>query len=499
MRKIFYLIIILSAGLIASCKKDHNNNNNTTTSYINLDKDSIYYYEKEDYLWFDAIPAYNTFNPRSYTGSSDYAALGNEINAISQLKINPATGRPYEYYAPAPGDAKYSFVDDGTTTASLGGSNADFGFEPIYIAANDLRVKYVYPGSPADIAGIKRGYEIVTINGVTDLNGTSNSTINFIVNAVYYSPSITMTVLKPDNTTATVTFNTATYTVNPVLTYKVFNEGNGHVVGYIVFNSFTTIDNAKPKLNQAFNNFISNGVTDLVVDLRYNGGGDGQTAEYLDDLIAPASTTGTLMYTTYFNSNLQNGNSPLIDKKFGFVPADFKPANNQVGFNKALSLDINRVFFIVTGATASSSELTINNLRPKLDVELVGDTTYGKPVGEIPIPLGSDGKYILYSPQIYVENSANQGDYYAGMAPGSPSYKGYLAADDVTKDFGDSTEKLLSYALNYVKTGVYAINKPQVQSLLAGKQLFTMPQQKAIVRKMDQHKYKTLVIHKKHK
>src|ERR1700712_5795100 len=117
MRKIFYLTIVLSEGLIASCKKEHN----TPTSYINLDKDSIYYYENEDYLWFDAIPAYNTFNPRSYTGSTDYAALGNEINAISQLKINPATGKPYEYYTNDPGEAKYSFIDDGTTTASLGG------------------------------------------------------------------------------------------------------------------------------------------------------------------------------------------------------------------------------------------------------------------------------------------------------------------------------------------------------------------------------------------
>lgn len=498
MRKILYLIIILSAGLIASCKKDHNNNT-TTTSYINLVKDSIYYYEKEDYLWFDAIPAYNTFNPRSYSGSTDYAALGNEINTISQLKINPATGKPYEYYTRAPGEAKYSFIDDGTTTASLGGSNADFGFEPIYIAANDLRVKYVYPGSPADIAGIKRGYEITSINGSTSLNGTSNSNINFIVNAVYYSPTITMTLLKPDNSTITVNFNTATYTVNPVLTYKVFNEGSGHVVGYVAFNSFTDIANAQPKLDQAFNYFITNGVTDVVVDLRYNGGGSGQTAEYLDDLIAPSSATGSLMYTTYFNSNLRGGKSPLINKKFGFTTADFAPSNNQVGFNKALSLNVNRVFFIVTGATASSSELTINNLRPKLDVELVGDTTYGKPVGEIPIPLGSDGKYILYSPQIYVENSANQGDYYAGMAPGSPSYKGYLAGDDVTKDFGDSTEMLLAHALNYVKTGTYAINKPQVQSLTAGKKLFTISQQKALVRQMDQHKIKALVINKTHK
>ena len=506
MRKILYLTIILSAGLITSCKKDHNNNNTTTTSYINLVKDSIYYYEKEDYLWFDAIPAYNTFNPRSYSGSTDYAALGNEITAISQLKINSATGKPYEYYTLSPGEAKYSFIDDGTTTASLGGSNADFGFEPKYAAANDLRIKYVYPGSPADVAGLKRGYEITSINGNTSLNGTSSSAINYIVKAIYYSTSITMTVLKPDNTTATVNFNTAAYTVNPVLTYKVLNEGSGHVVGYIVFNSFTDLANAQPKLDQAFNYFITNSVNDLVVDLRYNGGGAAETAEYLDNLIVPEAKSNTLMYTQHFNSNLLNGNSPLFDKRFGSTKTDFQPENNQWGFSKKLSLAVNRVFFIVTGGTASSSELTINNLRPEMDVELVGDTTYGKPVGEYPIALGSDGKYTLYSPQVYVTNSANQGDYYAGMTPGSGSYKGFLAGnnvfrdgDDVTKDFGDPTENMLAHTLNYVKTGTYAINKPQVQSLLAGKQLFTIGQQKALVRQMDQHKFKALVINKKHK
>jgi C-terminal processing protease CtpA/Prc len=308
-----------------------------------------------------------------------------------------------------------------------------------------------------------------------------------------------MTLLKPDNTTITANFSTATYTVNPVLTYKVFNEGSGHVVGYVVFNSFTSLDNAQPKLDEAFNYFITNGVNDLVVDLRYNGGGDAETAEYLDDLIVPAAKTNTLMYTQYFNSNLLNGKSPLFNKRFGTTTTDFQPENNQWGFSKKLSLAVNRVFFIVTSSTASSSELTINNLRPEMDVELVGDTTYGKPVGEYPISLGSDGRYILYSPQVYVENSANQGDYYAGMAPGSSLYKGHLAGDDITKDFGDSTEKLLSLALNYVKTGTYAINKPQVQSLLAGKQMFSIAQQKAISRKMDQHKFKVMVVHRKHK
>ena len=293
-----------------------------------------------------------------------------------------------------------------------------------------------------------------------------------------------MTLLKPDNTTINVTLNTAVYTVDPVLTYQVYNEGAGHVVGYVVFNSFTDITNAQPVLEQAFNYFIAHGVNDLVVDLRYNGGGEQTTAAYLDNLIVPSAKSGTVMYTDYFTGNLQNGNAPLFYKKFGLSASNFKPANNQVSFSKALSLTVDRVFFIVTGATASSAELTINNLRPELTVNLIGDTTYGKPVGEIPITLGT-GPYIIYSPQFSVENSAGQGNYYSGFAPNSADFPGILAADDVTKDFGDTTEMLLSHALTFIKTGSYTINRPQTQSFNNGRQLFSAWQQKIMARKID--------------
>src|ERR1700712_3912130 len=90
MKKIIYLFFILTIGLVAACKKDKNpGNNGKTTIDPNLLKDSVYYYEKEDYLWFDAIPSYASFNPRGHSGSSTFNALTNELAAISQLKINP--------------------------------------------------------------------------------------------------------------------------------------------------------------------------------------------------------------------------------------------------------------------------------------------------------------------------------------------------------------------------------------------------------------------------
>ncbi len=496
MKKIVPFSLLFLAAALSSCHKDRKTDVSNTSDLL---KDSLYLYEKEDYLWNDAIPAYVAFNPRSYNGSSDLSSLSKEIFAISQLKINTSTTKPYEYYKVDPTVPKYSFVDDGTETASLNGTNDDFGFAPIYINPTDLRIKYVYAGSPAGLAGLQRGDEITSINGNSDLTYDGGGNVNFVINSVYYSPAITLAITKLDGSTAVITLNTNSYSVNPVLTNKVFDMGSGHKVAYIAFNSFTELTNAQSKLDAAFNYFIAQGANDLVVDLRYNGGGSGKTAEYLDDLIVPAGKDNSLMYTSYYNSSLQNDNYPLLAKKYAVKSGDFLPQNNRVNFSKKLSLAVSRVFFIVTSATASSSELSINNLRPEMNVQLIGDTTYGKPVGEIPIPIGAQGQFIIFSPQLYVLNSANQGNYYAGMAPGSTDYPGLLAADDVTKDFGDSTEMLLNHALNYVKTGTYAITKSQMQGISSNTRAFSLHQQSVVGLAMEKKKYKLMVFKPKGK
>ena len=98
-----------------------------------------------------------------------------------------------------------------------------------------------------------------------------------------------MNLQRPDGTAFSVNLTTANYTVNPVLKYTTFDEGGGHIIGYIVFNSFTSDANADPVLNTAFNYFTSQGVTDLAIDLRYNGGGYVSTAQYIDNLIVPSA------------------------------------------------------------------------------------------------------------------------------------------------------------------------------------------------------------------
>lgn len=476
MKKIFYLSTLAFVVAITSCSKDKK----VTPNTLDPIKDSIFYYAQEVYYWNTSLPTYEAFKPHHFSGSNDLDALQTEIDAMTQYSTNPETGKPYEYYTASPGAAKYSFIDDGSVSGELNGVKGDFGFAPVWIDRNtDIRVKYVYPGSPADVKGLKRGYQITAINGRTGDGlkydggtGGSGSNVNFLVNAYSNSSTINLTLKKPDGTSFDATIATGTYNVNPVLTSKVVDAGNKKV-GYIVFNSFTSKTNAKPFLDAAFSTFASQNITDLVVDLRYNGGGYVETAQYLSNLIAPANTANQTMFSYYFTQQMVDRKATILknqtrkdsDGPYTLFDFDYTVAGNTVKFSKdgvPTTLALSHVFFIVTGSTASASELTINNLLPVMNVQLIGTTSYGKPVGFFNIDIN---KYQMYIPQFETKNSAGNGGYYAGMEPGSTKYPGQLASDDVSKDFGDPTESLFAYALNYIENGTFAVRGQQIQSL----------------------------------
>jgi hypothetical protein len=503
MKKIFYFILISSIALTTACKKDKGSNPANTK--LQLTQDSIYMFAQEDYYWNDALPAASIFNPRKFTGTTDLLALSNEVDAYSQLKINPSSNEPYEYDDLNPGVAKYSFVDDGTVSGELNGTKGDFGFNYFYNTYTNIRVSLVYAGSPAAAAGLVRGDEITAINGnsgssiyITNSSDPVNDVgYKFVSNAINSSSTVTLQIKRADGTTAAVNLTAKSYSVNPLITSGTYNLGNGKVAGYLVFNSFTSLAVAQPKLDSVFTAFASQNVTDIIVDLRYNGGGYVETSDYLSDLLSPSIAGGTLMNTKYWTANMQNDKDPLLQKKYGgFSPGSFLPANQTTKFSKKGSLSLSRVFFIVTGNTASASELTINNLRPKMDVQLIGETTYGKPVGFLS-DLVING-YYLFTPEFETKNSAGQGGYYAGMTPGSSTYPGKADYDDLTKNFGDKTELLLNDALTYIQTNAYPTNTTlKVQSLDAttsSARAITMAQRRTLSVKANEKQFHGMVL-----
>ena len=479
----------------------------TSSNALDLMRDSVLLYTQEDYYWSDAIPTAATFQPRTYSGSTDILALKSELFKLSQYKINSATWLPYEYVSATSTSGKYSLIDAGQVATKLSDFSGDFGISVNYNSTADLRIRDVIPGSPADIAGIKRGYQVKSINGSTVINydlSSGGTNIAFVNNAILNSSTVTLVLTKYDGTSATYNLTSAAYTNVPVLYSHVYDLGNGKKVGYLVFNSFVALATTKSALDAAFATFKSSAVTDLIVDLRYNGGGYVETAEYLDNLIAPSSTTGSLMYNTYYNTLLQSGKSVLLKNQvrkdattgtvYNYSQVDYSVAGNVKKFSTAHPLNLSRVFFIVTGATASAAELTVNNLRPYMDVRLIGSTTYGKPVGFFDININ---KYTMYIPEFETRNAADVGGYYSGLTPGStdfPSPKNFLSADDLTKDFGDATEKLLGSTLGYIKSGTYAlsdISTTQVQSFNTN--TFSLQDQTAGMLALDPDKFKGMI------
>ncbi|MFL5739012.1 MAG: S41 family peptidase [Flavisolibacter sp.] len=405
--------VLIGLVLFSACKKKDTPANNTTTTTTTTAsdalKDSALLYTRDIYLWYNQIPS--TFNARSY---ADYDKL---MTAIRQYSIEPGFTNPVD---------RWSFGIKQTDWDNLSsGISGDFGMNVFFKAEGDLRVKSVERASPAGAAGIRRGWRILKINGNNNIT-TSNA--DFIVNAVWQSNSGSFSFQKPDGSTVDINLTAATYQEHPIFLDSVYSIGNKKI-GYLSFNSFLGDTNEVYNgFSRVFNRFASSGVNDVIVDLRYNGGGYVSVQQKLANWLAPSSANGQLMMKQQYN-----------DKYTAY--------NESTGFQKLGALNLSRIFFIVSNSTASASELLINNLKPFMDVELVGPSkTYGKPVGFFPIPVGDS---YIFPVSFRSTNNKGEGNYFDGLALNSQ------VADGLDKDWGDVTETCLQSALSYITTGAF--------------------------------------------
>lgn len=387
-------------------------------------RDSVYIYTYLLYLWQDALPV--EFPTRRYPSAEGV------LEALKSYARDPQ-GNAYD---------RFSFIDrSGTIDAEIQqGLAGSFGFDVRYNNETDLYVKKVDPESPAAAAGLARGWRIIEINGNTNLSQSTMEQDNFsFLFGALDAQTISLRLRTPDGQVLTKNLDRGSYRIHPILNSRVFDVGNKRV-GYFAFDSFvsTTDINGNPtyvrnQLNQLLGQFEAEGIDELIVDLRYNGGGAVITAEYLSNMLAPQSVGTGLMYNYAYNETLlQAGWDEL------FVPEYF---------NKANSLDLDRIYFLVTWSTASASELLINNLRPHMDVKLIGEeATYGKPVGYFAWDvMGVD----LYAVSFQTFNSTGFGDYFDGIPVDKVAY------EDLTRDFGDAEESLIAEALHYAAQGQF--------------------------------------------
>jgi C-terminal processing protease CtpA/Prc len=354
------------------------------------------------YYWNTSIPA--GFDPASYPSA---AAL---LDAI----------RPFQ-----PLD-RFSYITTQAADQSFYGAGqyVGYGFGFDLDLSDDLVVTTVYAGSPAAQAGLLRGDVVTAINSVAAPTLVANGTLDSTLAGDTPGTTATLTYLDPQSSTRTATLTSAVINQPSVSLSSVIDAGGGQKVGYLLFNSF--IDTSDAQLDQAFAMFAARGVTGLVVDERYNGGGEVSVAQHLATLILGNSYAGRPLATLTYNAQHSDQNQTV---PFATV---------------AGPLALSSAVFITTGDTASSSELVINSLRAYVPVATVGSATFGKPVGEDGFNVCSD---VLYPITFAITNAAGSGGYFDGLAPTC------AALDDTSRALGDPTEASLATALGYLRAG----------------------------------------------
>jgi C-terminal processing protease CtpA/Prc len=286
-------------------------------------------------------------------------------------------------------------------------------------------VSQVFPASPAAEAGLVRGDFLLTINGkaVPDLLRTGEINTVFGPNNPGVAVTVTWRTFAAGDTRSASLAKRAV-TIPTVSETAVIAERRGPRVGYVFFRNFVTPSVAA--LDTAFAQLREEGAEELVLDLRYNGGGLVSVARHLGSLIGGEATNGQV-FVEFFHNDKQSGRNSV--QRFDLPPA---------------ALGFSRLVVITTRASASASEGVINGLRPFMPVTVVGDTTYGKPVGQY----GFDFCEKTAFPVAFeTRNARGEGNFYGGFPADC------AAADDLDHEIGDPEEASLAEALDYLRTG----------------------------------------------
>jgi carboxyl-terminal processing protease len=323
-----------------------------------------------------------------------------------------------------PLDTSFSYI---TTESASDAFFSDSQFIGLGIGlkfeGQELRLTEVYPQSPAYDAGLRRGYRVLAINGVSveDLIAQGELGGAFGPSEIGVHTVVRFRDLAGVEGEASMIKRLVTI---PTVSDTRVLDVDGKKVGYLVFRNFVTPSNAA--LTTAFSQLRAQGASELVLDLRYNGGGLVSVAQNLGGLIGGTATAGQT-----FVHFVHNDKNSFRDTTYLF------PA-------LAASLNLSRVVVIATHASASASELVINSLRPFMPVTVVGDATYGKPVGQYGFRFCAK---VLYPVAFSGKNAREEGDYFGGIPADC------RAADDLEHTLGDAAEASLAESLQFLATG----------------------------------------------
>ncbi|HXT29426.1 MAG TPA: S41 family peptidase [Vicinamibacterales bacterium] len=343
-------------------------------------------------------------------------------------ELNPASFDSPEAYLEAvrfrPLDTTFSYITSRAANDAFFSESQFIGFGlSTSLDGVEMRVMQVFPDSPASEAGLSRGERIVEIGGRTVASMVETGEIGGAFGPTEIGVETDVVLTNPAGSSRSVHMTKRLVTIPTVSLTRVYTV-QGRRVGYVFFRNF--VQPSFEALDNAFAELAAERVDELVLDLRYNGGGLVNVAQHLASYIGGQRTEG-LVFAEYFHNDRNTFRNRIL--RF-----DSKPAQ----------LRLERLIVVTTRGSASASELVINALRPFMPVVVIGGTTYGKPVGQYGIPFCD----LLLAPVSFaLRNADGQGDFFDGFAPDCP------APDDADHQLGDPQEGSLKEALTFAATG----------------------------------------------
>ncbi len=385
----------------------------------------------------------------------------------------------------------FTFPTDEWLALSQGGVSAGYGMNLSFISSDPPRnivVAYLDPGTPPAAsapANLARGAMLLAVDGIDLVNDDTSAGID-ILNAGLFPAAAgethSFTVLDfGEANSRTFNMQSANITSTPVQNVSTISTITGEI-GYMLFNDH--IATAEQGLIDAINFLQAANIDDLVIDLRYNGGGFLDIASELAYMIAgPALTAGQTFERIVFNDKHPVTNpvtgQPLVPIPFHTTSQGFSTPSGQA----LPTLNLSRVFLLTGPNTCSASESIINSLQG-VDVEVIqiGSTTCGKPFGFFP---DDNCGTTYFSIQFQGLNAKNFGDFTDGFSPANSTtgttetigvlVTGCSVADDFSAALGDSTEKRLAAALDYRDTQSCPVPSGTTQKLaLSGPETFSL-------------------------
>lgn len=467
MKKNWIILVLLSLGLcLAGCDKQPAPNTEpdptpSGPSQEELEKQKLWLYANTFarntmnlyYLWCEEIKS----DLKAWKDTEE------PIAKVAKIRYKNAKGEDIDRWTMLTDDFE-SFY------GSVSGNGKTYGFDFVLYYYDSSHttlcavVTYTYPGSPAAEAGLKRGDAIVTVNG-KEIPAKNYS--NILYNELMGGDKLTAGVLTAGGTQATLTMNSKEMYENPVILSKVFDCGDKKV-GYLVFTSFT-LDACKDLIDVC-KSFKEAGVSELILDLRYNGGGFVITEQVLASMLAPEAEVlaGSVMATEVYNAALTEFfRSRGTDTNTYFkTEYDFNSDNKSYKFStKGANLGLDKLYAIISSGSASASEALICDLYPYMEVKMVGEQSHGKYCSglmmqatdffddyaeDLGTKFATEGKKYTKNWGLYVMYSrfADKDGKTLCMPDGlTPDYK---VADDPLDSFqlGDPQETMLAKALS---------------------------------------------------